>query len=61
MEALRDRRVVRVEPQREIRREHHRRMALRRIVRIRHGPAAPSSPSASMVCKAGYSVNSTRI
>ena len=36
VEALRDRRVDRIHPQREVRRQHHRRVPLRRIVGIRH-------------------------
>ena len=37
VEALGDRRVDRVHPQREVRRQHHRGVPLRRIVRVGHG------------------------
>ena len=36
VEALRDRPVDRIHPQRQVRRQHHRRVPLRRIVRIGH-------------------------
>ena len=40
VEALRDLCVGRIHPQGEVCREHHRRVPLRRIVRIRHGACA---------------------
>jgi len=38
VEAFRNLRIDRVHLQRQVRREHHGRMRLRRIVSIRHGP-----------------------
>ena len=47
VEALRDRRVDRIHLQRQVRRQHHRRVPLRRVVRVRHGALAPRDSSAS--------------
>ena len=41
VEALRDRLVDRIHPQGEVRREHHRRVPLRRVVGVGHGALAP--------------------
>ena len=59
VEALRDRPVDRVEPQREVRRQHHRRVPLRRVVRVRHGALGLGVLRASTACApAGLVVSS---
>ena len=47
VEALRDRLVDRVQPQREVGRQHHRGVPLRRVVRVRHGALRLGGSSAS--------------
>ena len=53
VEALRDRRIVRVHPQREIRRDHHRSVSFRGIVGIRNGIRCCPALRGPLVCTAG--------
>ena len=53
VEALGDRRVDRIQPQRQVGRQHHRGVPLRRVVRIRHGVLGRGVPGSPLLRAGG--------